>query len=65
MDKNIKKDKVLVNPYEAADKKEKDKGYSIKDEEAKLVEKQLKEKYKLPKDLEKEEVRRKTRNLFA
>ena len=57
MDKNIKKDKVLFNPYEAADKKGKEarsRDLAFKDEEAKLVEKQLKEKYTLPKDLEKE-----------
>ena len=57
VDKNIKKDKVLFNPYEAADKKGKEarsRDLAFKDEEAKLVGKQLKEKYTLPKDLEKE-----------
>ena len=53
VDKN-KKDKITINPYESADKKVKEQVHAIKDEEAKLVEKQIKDKYTIPKDLEKE-----------
>ncbi len=49
-----KKKKIPYSPLEAAQKSENIRSYTIKDEAAKLVEKELKEKYALPEDLERE-----------